>query len=378
VSQIIRWATGRKALVGFDLLLTSSANDAAGIPEAGKGLIIVAAVKGVLHLRIFDEDGKKFVDLDETKLAARAVPIDDVRQQLRSLWPPHVLTKGEKARVIDVVTSIVVLGNTPAEISRKLRLSRCGLWLSPDNVSGLLRRYGEARARGRTIYECLDLAAPAAWDPLPHDDGSGIPVMCYDYEGKPRLRIADIGFYLATILPASGEERVRRAWFSEINPDEVMIWTVEDLFVSVSLEGPEDPSGDLAGTILPRIDAQRWHRDHVRGRHDLPDILREVAIDPGPTGTPKGDRTRPTAAGSNAAGSDHQLTDLVTLDQCAAMVNRRKRTLENYKKTMPRPKVPGGGGKPHEYAWSEMRPWLERTFKRPLPPTHPDKSKPAE
>jgi hypothetical protein len=77
----------------------------------------------------------------------------------------------------------------------------------------------------------------------------------------------------------------------------------------------------------------------------------------------------------DARGSDDQLTDLVTLDQCAALVNRKKRTLENYKKTMPRPKVPGGGGKPHEYAWSEMRPWLEKTFGRSLPQAHPDKPK---
>jgi hypothetical protein len=80
-------------------------------------------------------------------------------------------------------------------------------------------------------------------------------------------------------------------------------------------------------------------------------------------------------AGAEASGIEGRIDGLVTLDQCAALVNRNKRSLERYKKQMPRPKVLGGGGKPHEYAWSEMRPWLEKTFGRPLPERHPDRPK---
>ncbi len=62
------------------------------------------------------------------------------------------------------------------------------------------------------------------------------------------------------------------------------------------------------------------------------------------------------------------LPDLVTLDQAAALVNRSARTLERYKKRgLPRPFVLGGGGKPHEYPLNEMREWLQKTFKRPIP-----------
>jgi hypothetical protein len=134
------------------------------------------------------------------------------------------------------------------------------------------------------------------------------------------------------------------------------------------------PEGDPAAAGLaeiPRKDRQAAGVPEAV----TPAPAAEATINPGPTGTLDGDRTRPTAAGPNAAGTDDELGDLVTLDQCAAMVNRSKRTLENYKKTMPRPKVLGGGGKPHEYAWSEMRPWLEKRFGRSLPVTYPGRPK---
>jgi hypothetical protein len=68
------------------------------------------------------------------------------------------------------------------------------------------------------------------------------------------------------------------------------------------------------------------------------------------------------------------LPDLVTLGQAAALVSRSPRTLERYKRLgMPKPFVRGGGGKPHEYAWSEMKPWLEKTFDRPIPETSIEK-----
>jgi hypothetical protein len=61
----------------------------------------------------------------------------------------------------------------------------------------------------------------------------------------------------------------------------------------------------------------------------------------------------------------------VTRQQAAAIVNRSPRTLERYKKQMPKPRVPGGKGVPAEWAWSELRPWLEEKFKRKLPESFP-------
>ena len=105
---------------GYDLRLMSSVNDVSGIPTEGKSLIIVAAVKNVLHFRIFDRDGQMVVDTDETKLTKQAGPIEDLRKQLESLWPPHGLTESEKDRVIAAVTSIL-------RVPTRLNVMRLGL-----------------------------------------------------------------------------------------------------------------------------------------------------------------------------------------------------------------------------------------------------------
>lgn len=65
--------------------------------------------------------------------------------------------------------------------------------------------------------------------------------------------------------------------------------------------------------------------------------------------------------------------DLITLSIAAALVKRRKRTLEiwNKKDPMPEPEVEGGGGKAHEYSYAKIRPWLERHGSRKLPAALP-------
>ena len=71
---------------------------------------------------------------------------------------------------------------------------------------------------------------------------------------------------------------------------------------------------------------------------------------------------------------DADLPDLpvqyVTRSQAAAIVNRSPRTFEHYT-DMPKPAVPGGKGRPAEWEWPIIRPWLERTFGRRLPVRFP-------
>jgi glycerophosphoryl diester phosphodiesterase len=93
--------------IAYDLRLMSPLESEGGIPTAGNNLIVVAAVKNVLHFRIFGGDGKMAVDTDEATLKPQAVPIEGLRKQLASLWPPHKLTDEESARVISAITSIV-------------------------------------------------------------------------------------------------------------------------------------------------------------------------------------------------------------------------------------------------------------------------------
>jgi hypothetical protein len=65
----------------------------------------------------------------------------------------------------------------------------------------------------------------------------------------------------------------------------------------------------------------------------------------------------------------------VTLDKMAAMVGRSKRTLEKLlnrpRNPFPGPDIEGGGGKPHEWNWAKIRPWLETEFGRALPEQFP-------
>jgi hypothetical protein len=72
---------------------------------------------------------------------------------------------------------------------------------------------------------------------------------------------------------------------------------------------------------------------------------------------------------------EQEAGDYVTLDQMAAMVNRGKRTLVRLKnrKTnpLPRPDVEGGGGKPDEWLWATIRPWLQTEYAKILPERFP-------
>jgi hypothetical protein len=118
----------------------SSVNDVSRVPASGKRLIIVAVVDQVLHFRIFDGEGKMVVDTDANRLSELERPIEALRKQLESLWPPHKLTVDEKVWVIAAVTSIV--GHTHSG-------HRAGSWDPDDSLYG---------AKGGRIY-CTALAA---------------------------------------------------------------------------------------------------------------------------------------------------------------------------------------------------------------------------
>jgi CRP-like cAMP-binding protein/NAD-dependent dihydropyrimidine dehydrogenase PreA subunit len=105
---------------GCDLRLMSPVKNVSDIPTKGKDRIIVAAVDQVLHFRIFDADGQMVVDTDERRLTEQARPIEGLREQLVSLWPPHRLTRSEKDWIITAVPSVV--GHTlksPREDARR-------------------------------------------------------------------------------------------------------------------------------------------------------------------------------------------------------------------------------------------------------------------
>ena len=83
--------------------------DGSGVPTSGNNLVIVGTDNdGLLHIRIFDAEGNRITDTDETKLpSTQAGAISTLKQQLPGLLPPHVLTAAETAEVITEATSIV-------------------------------------------------------------------------------------------------------------------------------------------------------------------------------------------------------------------------------------------------------------------------------
>ncbi len=92
----------------FDLRLVSW-GDGSGVPTSGNKLVILGIDNDdLLHIRIFGAGGKGVMDTNETKLSdAQVVAILTLKRQLQGLLDPHVLTGGEKARVIRRVRSIV-------------------------------------------------------------------------------------------------------------------------------------------------------------------------------------------------------------------------------------------------------------------------------
>jgi NADH-quinone oxidoreductase subunit H len=93
--------------VGPDLRLVPALNDTREIPKEGKNLIVVADVNHVLHVRVFDADGKLVDDADEKTLAGHTRQVEDFKKQLQPLWPPHEPTRSEKRRIVAAVPPLV-------------------------------------------------------------------------------------------------------------------------------------------------------------------------------------------------------------------------------------------------------------------------------
>ena len=66
----------------------------------------MASVKGVLHFRVFDRQGKRVVDADEKELSGQTGEIERLKGQLSGLWATHELTGREKRQVIDRLAEI--------------------------------------------------------------------------------------------------------------------------------------------------------------------------------------------------------------------------------------------------------------------------------
>jgi hypothetical protein len=103
--------------------------------------------------------------------------------------------------------------------------------------------------------------------------------------------------------------------------------------------------------------------------------MRSLAIAAGKGAGPLASAGEPTGG----RGSERP-SELLDLDQVAALVHLKKRSLENYKRRkrdpLPSPDFPGGGGRRDFWRWSTIRPWLSRNFHIPIPEHFPGISSP--
>ncbi len=92
---------------GCSLRLMSAVEGVSDIPTDGKNLIIVASVNPALHFRIFDGRGKVAVDTDDQSLPEQTRRIEGLRKQLEGFGSEYELTRREKRRMINTISSIV-------------------------------------------------------------------------------------------------------------------------------------------------------------------------------------------------------------------------------------------------------------------------------
>ena len=195
----------------FDLLLIGPLNESNRIPRAGKNLVVVAAVSGLFHIRIFDDRGQVVANAklrlpgQTQDLASRVL-----NKQLEGLWPPHELTRGEKNRIISFVQSIAdyPLPEPPdlAPVQLDIELHR-GIWIegkvtskeSRTPVAGVPIRYTPLvdNRFARLLPEFVDLNNRGEF---------------YEYMGEPgylsQNRTTMDGTYRIVGLPGRGILRV--------------------------------------------------------------------------------------------------------------------------------------------------------------------------
>jgi hypothetical protein len=88
------------------LQLLPSASDLSELPSKGKSLIVLARLHNLLRFRIFDNDGDRIVDTDETQLPSKAQAIKKIKEMIEPAGDGGKLGLKAEADVIAAVTSI--------------------------------------------------------------------------------------------------------------------------------------------------------------------------------------------------------------------------------------------------------------------------------
>jgi heparan-alpha-glucosaminide N-acetyltransferase len=91
----------------YDVKVLAPTNDLVILPKEGKNQVVVADINHVLHIRIFDGDGKMVVDKDETRFPDQAQQLAELRQWIESIAPGQELTPGQKGLILDRIAPFI-------------------------------------------------------------------------------------------------------------------------------------------------------------------------------------------------------------------------------------------------------------------------------
>jgi hypothetical protein len=157
-----------------------------------------------------------------------------------------------------------------------------------------------------------------------------------------------------------------------------LMWDVD----IITLEELEDPNGGpRAYPIVPSIDRAAVKLSFLEREPGLEAAQAQMELEytlvrkqSAPDVVQAGAAQVQAVATQQALAGPGSADCYVTLLQIASIVNRSKKTLEGYRDRgeLPPPDIEGGGrGKPNEWKWETVRPWLETKFGRSLPSVFP-------
>jgi multidrug efflux pump subunit AcrA (membrane-fusion protein) len=144
---------------GSDLRLMPSVKDIGELPTAGRDLIVLARVRNVLHVRIFNSDGKRVVDTDEHRLSQKAALVAALESVLRNMWADPRIFPLDKDRVINALTAIFGPGCVPVGTKASVLVQAYRDEPIPSTVT---RTSWALNPKSRTLRAEIDLPNPGS------------------------------------------------------------------------------------------------------------------------------------------------------------------------------------------------------------------------
>jgi multidrug efflux pump subunit AcrA (membrane-fusion protein) len=258
---------------GCDLQLLRSAKGVADLPKAGRDLIVLAPVQGVLHFRIFDSDGKRVVDTDEGRLSDQARQVGSLKSLLRGMWDESRLSPLDKDRVVAALASIfgdarVPVGTKATVLVRAFR---------DEPIPGSVTRTSWAlNIKSRTLRAEIDLSNPGS-QLLPgmyayakviieRDGVRALPVSALTYSGEKtfcwtykdgravrnevRTGVSDGEWIEVTNLQRPSASRVEEPWAPVTGKEKVILGDLSILADGSPVELASSPGAEKVAAVL--------------------------------------------------------------------------------------------------------------------------------